>query len=76
MVARVLVGFTRHPGWGVAHPEEENFPGGDQMVERLHQFGDRGGKIPPVHVELSIFSGQSVSFPSYSDGVSVSGQCR
>lgn len=51
MVAGVLIRFADDPGWGIAHAEVENFPSSDDVVEGLHEFGNRGGKVPPVDVE-------------------------
>ena len=51
MVARVLVGLGDDPGWGVGDAEVEDFAGGDEVVEALHELLHRGGVVPPVHVQ-------------------------
>ncbi len=51
MVAGVLIRFADDPGWGIADAEVENFSSSDDVVEGLHEFGNRGGKVPPVDVE-------------------------
>lgn len=51
LLAGVFVGFGDDPGRGVADAEVEDFAGGDDVVERVHEFGDRGCEVPPVDVE-------------------------
>ena len=51
LLARVLVGLADDPGRGVADAEVEDFTRGDDVVERVHDFGDGSGVVPPVDVE-------------------------
>ena len=51
LLAGVFVGLGDDPGGGVADAEVEDFARGDGVVEGVHDFGDRGGVVPPVDVE-------------------------
>ena len=51
LLAGVFVCFGDDPGGGVADTEVEDFSGGDDVVEGVHEFGDGGGEVPPVDVE-------------------------
>ena len=51
LLAGVFVRFGDDPGRGVADTEIEDFACGDDVVEGVHEFGDRGCEVPPMHVE-------------------------
>ena len=51
LLAGVLVGLADDPGRGVADAQVEHLAADDEVVQRLHDLGDRGGKVPPVDVE-------------------------
>ena len=51
LLAGVFICFGDDPGGGVADTEIEDFAGGDDVVEGVHELGNRGCEIPPVHVE-------------------------
>jgi hypothetical protein len=48
---RVAVGFHDEPGWRVGYAEVEHLARDDEVVEPVHHFFDRGGEVPPVHVQ-------------------------
>jgi len=51
VVAGVLVCFGYDPGGGVGDAEVEDAALVAGCVEGLHEFGDGGCHVPPVHVE-------------------------
>ena len=51
LLTGVLVCLADDPGGGVADAEVEDFSRRDDVVERVHELGDRSGVVPPVDVE-------------------------
>lgn len=52
VIASVLVRFCDQPGWSVGDAEVEDFALVGESIEAVHDFFDRCGVVPPVHVEL------------------------
>ena len=61
-MAGVAICFYNNPGWSIRDAEVENFTGGDEIVERIHQLWYGHCRVPEVDVIL--VSKSAVVLPS------------
>ena len=51
MASGILVRLADNPRWCVTDTQVQHFTSYDQVMQRLHQFRDGGGSVPPVKIQ-------------------------